>query len=181
MINTDTKIGGVRLDSGDLAHLSKMTRRILDDAGFEDVKIFASSSLDENKIRDLQERGAEIDGYGVGTKMATVADQPYADAVYKLCEYGGEGRMKLSSGKSNLPGKKQVWHGENETVITERSETSSGTPVLGKLMEDGEIVADLPTLEEARNSDSTRKPRETSVSESLQNKAQEVAERVSTI
>jgi len=195
MVRTDTDIGGIRLDSGDLAHLSKMARRILDDAGFEDVKIFASSSLDENKIRGLQERGAEIDGYGVGTKMATVADQPYADAVYKLCEYDGKGRMKLSSGKSNLPGKKQVWHGDNETIVTERRETpgfeeipagENIAPVMRLLMADGKVTAELPTLEQARTRDffggyKELKSRETNVSDSLQEKAQEVAERVSTV
>lgn len=195
MVRTDTDIGGIRLDSGDLAHLSKMARRILDDAGFEDVKIFASSSLDENKIRDLQSRDAKIDGYGVGTKMATVADQPYADAVYKLCEYDGKGRMKLSSGKSNLPGKKQVWHGDSKTIVTERDssptldempEGEAPTPVMRPVMKNGDVVEhNVATLEEAKERDQKKpymelKPREANVSKSLQKRAQEVAERVST-
>ncbi len=80
------RLGGVRLDSGDLAETSKKVRKILDDAGLGYVKIFASGDLEEFKIAQLLEDGAPIDAFGVGTKMGTSADRPYLDGIYKLCE-----------------------------------------------------------------------------------------------
>ena len=107
-LGDDFRVRGIRLDSGDLADLAHRARRRLDEAGLTDVEIFASSSLDEDAIRDLLDRDAPIDGFGVGTRMGTMADQPYLDSAYKLCGYDGEPRMKLSTDKSNLPGRKQV-------------------------------------------------------------------------
>ena len=75
---------GVRLDSGDLAHLSSEARRMLDEAGFRDAKIVASNDLDENVIGSLLEQGAKIDVYGVGTRLVTAYDQPALGGVYKL-------------------------------------------------------------------------------------------------
>jgi len=75
---------GIRLDSGDLAHLSIEARRLLDEAGFPDAKIVASNDLDENLITSLHEQGAKIDIWGVGTKLATAFDQPALGGVYKL-------------------------------------------------------------------------------------------------
>jgi len=75
---------GIRLDSGDLAHLSIEARRLLDEAGFVDAKIVASNDLDENLINSLQEQGARIDIWGVGTKLVTAFDQPALGGVYKL-------------------------------------------------------------------------------------------------
>jgi nicotinate phosphoribosyltransferase len=94
-------LAGVRLDSGDLAHLSIEARRMLDEAGFPDAKIVASNDLDETLITSLHEQGARIDSYGVGTKLVTAFDQPALGGVYKLGAYrNGEGRwhdaIKLS-------------------------------------------------------------------------------------
>ena len=75
---------GVRLDSGDLAGLAKLARRMLDDAGLPDARIVASGGLDEWAIADLVACGAPIDAYGVGTKMGVSADAPYLDTAYKL-------------------------------------------------------------------------------------------------
>jgi nicotinate phosphoribosyltransferase len=75
---------GVRLDSGDLAHLSIEARRMLDAAGFPDAKITASNDLDEQLIASLHEQGARIDAFGVGTKLVTAFDQPALGGVYKL-------------------------------------------------------------------------------------------------
>jgi nicotinate phosphoribosyltransferase len=75
---------GVRLDSGDLAHLSSEARRMLDEAGFSDAKVVASNDLDENVINSLLEQGAKIDVYGVGTRLVTAYDQPALGGVYKL-------------------------------------------------------------------------------------------------
>ncbi len=75
---------GVRLDSGDLAYLSKEARRMLDEAGFENAIVCASGDLDEYSIRSLKEQGAKIDSWGVGTKLITSADLPALGGVYKL-------------------------------------------------------------------------------------------------
>ncbi len=75
---------GIRLDSGDLAHLSIEARRLLDEAGFHDTKIVASNDLDETLIGSLREQGARIDTWGVGTKLVTAYDQPALGGVYKL-------------------------------------------------------------------------------------------------
>lgn len=75
---------GIRLDSGDLAHLSIEARRMLDEAGFPDAKIAASNDLDEQLIASLHEQGARIDVFGVGTKLVTAFDQPALGGVYKL-------------------------------------------------------------------------------------------------
>lgn len=136
-------IRGIRLDSGDLAELAREARRLLDQAGLTDVMIFASGGLDEDKIVDLLERDAPIDGFGVGTKMGTSADQPALDSAYKLCGYAGTPRMKLSSGKSNLPGRKQVMRQyENGTaardLIVGEDERLEGAPLLELVMRDGE-------------------------------------------
>jgi nicotinate phosphoribosyltransferase len=81
------ELAGIRLDSGDLAHLSIESRRMLDAAGFPDAKILASNDLDEMLIGSLHEQGARIDGYGVGTKLVTGFDQPALGGVYKLGGY----------------------------------------------------------------------------------------------
>ena len=109
------KLIGVRLDSGDLDVLSRECRRMLDDAGLTDVKIFASNDLDEYELLLLNERGAEIDAWGVGTRLATAYDQPALGGVYKLSAFEVhkgilQDKIKLSEDmhKSNLPGLLQV-------------------------------------------------------------------------
>ena len=102
---------GVRLDSGDLAYLSRQARRMFDDAGFPDVKIVASNELDEYVINSIRSEGGLVDVYGVGTRLATCAG-PGGGAlggVYKLVEFAGKPRMKVTSDpvKSTLPGCKR--------------------------------------------------------------------------
>ena len=108
------KLGGVRLDSGDLAQTSKTIRTILNNQGLGYVKIFASGDLDEFKIDELLKKDAKIDSFGVGTKMGTSADRPYLDVIYKVSEtQNNNGNfspiMKLSKDKITLPGRKQVY------------------------------------------------------------------------
>ena len=106
---------GIRLDSGDLAYLSKRARRMLDEAGFENAKIFASGDLDEKVIWDLKMQGARIDVYGVGTKLITSDDMPALGGVYKLAAeiINGEiiPKIKVSENpiKVTNPGIKQVY------------------------------------------------------------------------
>jgi len=155
------KLGGVRLDSGDLAQLSKKVRELLDKNDLKNVKIFASGDLDEYKVEELLKEGAKIDAFGVGTKMGTSADRPYVDIIYKLSEKTNEkGKlspvMKLSKGKTTLPGRKQVFRFKDEKssfvkdVIALEDEKIDGEPLLVKVMEKGRIVYDLPSLEEIR-------------------------------
>jgi nicotinate phosphoribosyltransferase len=155
------KLAGVRLDSGDLAELSKKVRKLLDDKGLKYVKIFASGDLDEFKITELLEKDAKIDAFGVGTKLGTSADKPYVDVIYKLCETMTErGKfspmMKLSEGKTTLPGRKQVYRLKDEKgnyskdVIALVGEKVKGEPLLEKVMEKGEVTIDLPSLEDIR-------------------------------
>lgn len=140
----DFRVRGIRLDSGDLAALAMKARRRLDDAGLDDVLIFVSSGLDEHKIAGLLEREGPIDGFGVGTKMGTSADQPALDSAYKLCGYAGKPRMKLSSEKSNLPGRKQVVRqyedgtAVRDVIATEEADPHAGAPLLDRVMADGE-------------------------------------------
>jgi len=103
------RLRGVRLDSGDLAALSHTVRRILDDAGFPDVRILASGDLNEDKIRDLLDSDAPVDMFGVGTEMGVSYDAPALGGVYKLVEDTRGYRIKRSTGKVTLPGRKQVW------------------------------------------------------------------------
>jgi nicotinate phosphoribosyltransferase len=139
----DGQIRGIRLDSGDLGELAHESRRLLDEAGLQDVMIFASGGLDEYKIAELLERDAPIDGFGVGTKMGTSADQPALDSAYKLSGYAGTPRMKLSAEKSNLPGRKQVVRQYEEglavrDVIATEEEQLGGAPLLERVMAGGE-------------------------------------------
>ena len=149
------EIAGIRLDSGDPISLSREARRLLDEAGLSRVKIFASSSLDEQTIEELVESSAPIDGFGVGTRMAVSADAPYLDFVYKLVEYAGRPRTKRSPGKGILPGRKQVYRQiENsiamKDIVTLREESSAGTPLLDVVMTGGRRVKPSPALMEIR-------------------------------
>lgn len=106
---------GIRLDSGDLAYLSKEARKMLDAAGHSDCKIFASSDIDEYVLQSLKQQGAKIDIYGVGTKMITSHNNPSLGGVYKLsnlCVNGTDvAKMKISDNpvKVTNPGKKTVF------------------------------------------------------------------------
>ncbi len=106
---------GIRLDSGDLAYLTKKARKMLDDEGFQDAKICASGDLDEHSITSLKLQGAKIDTWGVGTKLITSADMPALGGVYKLSAVIEDGRIipkiKVSdnSAKITNPGFKHIY------------------------------------------------------------------------
>lgn len=105
------RLAGIRIDSGDLAWLAKMARRMLDDAGLSDVGIVLSNDLDERTIRSIRDEGAEVASWGVGTKLATAYDQPSLGGVYKLsATREGSGawvnhiKMTESASKLTIPG-----------------------------------------------------------------------------
>ncbi|WP_299776538.1 nicotinate phosphoribosyltransferase [uncultured Formosa sp.] len=113
------KLLGIRLDSGDLAYLSKAVRKQLDEANLDYVKIAASNQLDEHVIRSLNEQQAQIDVYGVGTNLVVGKENGALDGVYKLCSFNNTPRIKISENlkKMNFPGKKQVYRYMNENGL----------------------------------------------------------------
>ncbi|AOJ81862.1 MULTISPECIES: nicotinate phosphoribosyltransferase [Burkholderia] len=146
------EVKGVRLDSGDLAQHAMRVRAILDRAGLDRVTIFASGNLDEYKLEELIGKGAPIDGFGVGTRMNTSADAPYADCAYKLTEYAGVPRRKRSEGKATWPGRKQVYRRYRDDGVIDgdslalADEAHPGGALLEPFVIDGERVAPLPSL-----------------------------------
>src|SRR5262245_3130594 len=102
------RVRAVRIDSGDVAALSRSVRHILDAAGHRDIEIFASGDLDEHVIAALLAGGAPIDGFGVGTRLGTSADAPSLPVVYKLVEDVTGPKIKIAPHKTTEPGRKQV-------------------------------------------------------------------------
>jgi nicotinate phosphoribosyltransferase len=151
-------IHGVRLDSGDLADLAVKVRRILDVGGLSDVKIFASSGLDEDQLRRMVESGAPIDGFGIGTNLTTSADAPAFDCAYKLQEYAGIARRKRSTGKATWPGRKQVWRRfdddgrfAGDTLGLDDDQEPTGTPLIAQVMRRGRRLAPAEGLQRIRD------------------------------
>lgn len=121
------KFEGIRLDSGDMAYLSKEARKMLNEAGFPDAKIVASNDLDEYTILHLKAQGAKIDVWGVGTKLITAFEQPALGAVYKIVSIENdqgemEDTIKISGNpeKVTTPGMKKLYRIINTT--NQRSE-----------------------------------------------------------
>ncbi|MES1924746.1 nicotinate phosphoribosyltransferase [Salinisphaera sp. T31B1] len=171
---------GIRLDSGDLAELSRTARRMLDEAGFEQARIAASSSLDEHVIADLKARGAPIVLWGVGTKLITAQPDAALDGVYKLAAMRNDAgrwsyRMKLSDtpGKLTRPGVQQVrryyedatpvadllydeaathtaWCGADQTGVQEFAEIPNYQDLLVPMVRGGRRVASPPALADVR-------------------------------
>ncbi|MDX2100060.1 MAG: nicotinate phosphoribosyltransferase [Leptolyngbyaceae cyanobacterium bins.59] len=139
------KLGGVRLDSGDLVNLSQQVRALL-----PGVPILASGDLDEYKIAELRAAGACIDGYGLGTKLVT--GQP-VNGVYKLVELDGIPVMKESSGKVTYPGRKQIFRQyENGVVQRDRlglatEPAHEETPLLKQFFQNGKRIHSAESLE----------------------------------
>lgn len=148
---------GVRLDSGDMVALSLEVRKILNAAGFPEMKIFASSGFDEFKIEDVIAKGAAIDAFGVGTAMGVSADAPFLDIVYKLVKFRDRNVRKFSPGKATLAGEKQVFRMKDGTgymdhdLIGRRDEAMADSePLLAPVMSDGRRLGPAPALTEIR-------------------------------
>lgn len=139
------KIVAVRLDSGDLAVLSQEVRRILDEAGFPEIKIFVSGDLDEYRIQEFRRGGGVAWGYGVGTRLGVSWDLPALGGVYKLVEDEKGPRMKTSPGKVTLPGRCQVWRGPGfRDLVALDEEPGEGQPLLRRVMAGGDRL--IPPL-----------------------------------
>src|SRR5215208_6305432 len=152
----------VRLDSGDLLADSTYVRRVLDEAGLTETEVLVSGDIDEFRIADLIEAGAPIAGFGVGGNLAvglgTVASGTVGGvlgAVYKLVWYEGAGdpaRIKLAGEKSTWPGRKQVYRigaFEQDVIqLDDEPAPAGGNPLLHAAARDGEIVAELPSVQE---------------------------------
>ncbi|MCK4670466.1 MAG: nicotinate phosphoribosyltransferase [Nanoarchaeota archaeon] len=154
------KLFAVRLDSGDLTGDSIEVREYFDSVGLDYVKIVASNDLNEYKIEEMIAGGARIDAFGVGTEMITSKDCPAVSGVYKLVENEEEGelvaKIKLSEGKKTIPGRKQVYRVTDSEgnfvrdVIALDDEVAEGEAMLVPIFRNGELVYDLPTLDEIR-------------------------------
>jgi nicotinate phosphoribosyltransferase len=142
------RLRAVRLDSGDLADLSRKVRQLLDEAGFPDVQILASGDLNEDRIRDLLDAGAPVDAFGVGTEMGVSYDAPALGGVYKLVEDAAGYRIKRSTGKVTLPGRKQVWRvvrdgqmAEDIIALHDEPGPHGAQPLLVEVMRGGKRLA----------------------------------------
>jgi nicotinate phosphoribosyltransferase len=155
MADRGHELKGVRLDSGDMAQISKKVKAFFDAQGLHEIRIFASGGFDEFKIARVLEQGAKIDAFGVGTKMGVSADAPYTDMAYKLVKYDGRPVLKLSAGKRTLVDEKQVFRKKRDEtlmkdIISLRNEKVSGEPLLKPFMRDGKRTEPPETVEAAR-------------------------------
>jgi nicotinate phosphoribosyltransferase len=146
-------IGAIRIDSGDLASLAHEARALLDDAGLGDIRIVVSGGLDEYSVQKLV-RDAPIDAFGVGTGLVVSADRPSIDCAYKLVEYAGTPRLKLSEAKALWPGRKQVFRRGGATFTADTlalpGENIDGTPLLVPVVRGGRRLGVKPSLGDQR-------------------------------
>lgn len=157
LVDEGVRLRAVRLDSGDLAALAAEVRRILDEGGQYHVEIFASGDLDEYRIAELVAGGAPIDAFGVGTQLGTSGDAPSLAAVYKLVESASGPALKLSRGKSSVPGRKQVCRFADaegrplrDMVSLHDEEVAGARPLLRQVMLDGRRTTPAESLEDLR-------------------------------
>jgi nicotinate phosphoribosyltransferase len=155
------KPAGLRLDSGDMVADSRWIRQQLDRVGWSGVRIFASGDLDEYRIAALLKRGAPIDGFGVGSALATPSDAPHLGLIYKLVEVEREGEVreaaKLSQAKVTYPGRKQVYRfrrhsGEwrRDVIALDAEAPPGGEALLVEVMRKGKRTRSSVPLAEAR-------------------------------
>lgn len=169
------ELQGIRLDSGDLAYFAKESRKMLDEAGFENVKIAASNQLDERVISSLRTQKAPIDIFGVGTKLVTGGKSPALDGVYKLSSIANKPTLKISENieKITLPGKKKIYrymnqdgsfHGDAIIMAEEENPERMHHPtfpakktelterpheeLMAQVVKDGKVITDLPSVQE---------------------------------
>jgi nicotinate phosphoribosyltransferase len=150
----EIQVAGVRIDSGDIATLSKKVRSLLPNA-----KIFASGDLDEYEIAKFKSTGACIDGYGLGTRLVTGTP---VNGVYKLVEIDGIATMKQASNKGTYPGRKQIYRQysdgkftKDRVALASESSLENEQPLLQLVIQQGQRIQSPELLEEIRKRTTT--------------------------
>jgi nicotinate phosphoribosyltransferase len=149
-------IRGVRIDSGDLTVMAKKVRAILDAGGLKDVIILVSGGINEDVLQTMMAAKVPIDGYGIGVNLDASIDAPSLDCAYKLQEYAGTPRRKLSEGKVTWPGRKQVWRTSDgngrmaSDVLSLENDKLPGDTLIAPVMRGGKRIAPAPTLAQIR-------------------------------
>lgn len=149
-------IGGVRIDSGDLTAMAKKVRGILDAGGLKDVIILVSGGINEDVLLKMVVAKAPIDGFGIGVNLDASIDAPSLDCAYKLQDYAGKPRRKLSEGKQTWPGRKQVWRSYDAQgvmcgdVLSLEGDKQDGEALVVPVMRAGKRLAPAPTLAQIR-------------------------------
>lgn len=150
-------VAGVRIDSGDLAAEARRVRAILDAGGLSHARILASGGIDADMLAEHAREAPPIDAYGIGTALSTSSDAPSLDCAYKLQEYDGVARRKLSAGKTTWPGRRQAWrlHGPDgrirADIVSTEDDDHPGERLLLPAMRGGEVVGgDVGDLDAAR-------------------------------
>ena len=150
-------IRGVRIDSGDLIASARKVRRIFDDGGLNDVIILVSGGINEDTLQTMVAARAPIDGFGIGVNLDASIDAPSLDCAYKLQEYAGTPKRKLSEGKITWPGRKQVWRTYDTDgrmagdVLSLESDSHPGETLIAPVMRGGERIAPPPSLQQIRD------------------------------
>ena len=149
-------IRGVRIDSGDLSAMAKKVRGILDAGGLKDVIILVSGGINEDVLLKMAAAKAPIDGFGIGVNLDASIDAPSLDCAYKLQDYAGKPRRKLSEGKQTWPGRKQVWRSFNAQgrmrgdVLSLEDDRQDGETLVVPMMRGGKRVGPAPSLAQIR-------------------------------
>ena len=147
---------GVRIDSGDLAAMARKVRVILDEGGLNDVIILVSGGINEDVLQGMMKTKAPIDGYGIGVNLDASIDAPSLDCAYKLQEYAGTPRRKLSEGKQTWPGRKQVWRSYDRDgrmrgdVLSLEDDSQNGETLVVPIMRGGKRLKPALSLTEIR-------------------------------
>jgi len=149
-------IRGVRIDSGDLASMARKVRDILDAGGLKDVIILVSGGINEDVLQTMMAARTPIDGFGIGVNLDASIDAPSLDCAYKLQDYAGKPRRKLSEGKATWPGRKQVWrsYGADRRmrgdILSLENDSQAGETLIAPVMRGGQRLAPAPTLAQIR-------------------------------
>jgi nicotinate phosphoribosyltransferase len=149
-------IRGVRIDSGDLTAMARKVRNILDGGGLKDVIILVSGGINEDILQKMMAEKAPIDGFGIGVNLDASIDAPSLDCAYKMQEYAGQPKRKLSEGKQTWPGRKQVWRAYDTNgrmsgdILSLETDKQPGGPLIVPVMRGGKRVGVTPTLTQIR-------------------------------
>ena len=149
-------IRGVRIDSGDLTLMARKVRVILDAGGLKDTVILVSGGINEDILQTMMREGAPIDGFGIGVNLDASIDAPSLDCAYKLQEYAGRPKRKLSEGKATWPGRKQIWraYGTDGTmrgdILSIEADRQDGEALIAQVMRGGKRIGPAPTLAQMR-------------------------------